>query len=261
MTTKPDFKCERCDEVFTSKHNLLKHLGKKFVCTPIDIDHTIDTQTLIHKLTSKPKTRFNCSLCNTSFATNQTLKRHSLICKSNGIVEEIPTTLSEPIVVANTLMVVDAIPSEDKLIGFESFSNHSDVVAQTTLNFGNENMSHITHQFLDSCLFTFERGIKNLLKEIYCNSAVPENHNIRSHNTFEVYSQNNWSSCDKNKTIAKMIQNGCRILFKHFLDNHIDANTYQHEQQNKLIIDYLSSIMKTTGNYYKELHNDLCLIF
>ena len=118
MSTIIEFRCERCSDVFVTKQNLLKHLHRKFICTPIDSEHDIDTQNLITKITQKPKTLFICSTCDKSFSTKHNLKRHMLKCYSN------------------------------------------------IFDFGNEKIDHITNQFLDKYLFSFNTGIENLIHEI-----------------------------------------------------------------------------------------------
>lgn len=264
--------CERCSEVFASKYNLLKHFGRKFICTPIDIEHDIDIKILINKIKlQKPKTIYDCQVCNKSFATKQSLKRHCTKCKDNNIdvtyfkektdMEKELDECKAKIKSLEDKLNTNIIQNNNNTNNNIQINKNVQIVLQ---NFGNENLNHLTNQFLDTCLLGLNTGMKNLLKEIHFNPNVPENHNIRclskKQNTLEHYSDGTWHPCDKNNTLDTMIRNGYRILFRHFSNNPLEPDTKDQQQRIEYINDYLTTIMRKEGNSYYELRRDLYML-
>ena len=272
MITKiADFTCERCFEVFASKQNLHKHLTRKFLCTPLDTNHNIDVSILKNKLRYKNKTKFICQICENSFATKQSLDRHIFKCNESKQHSNIEKELEQCKEHIKSLEdKLNATISQNDTRYMQTIENNINTIQITNNfqillnNFGNEKTDHLTNQFLDTCLLGLKTGMKNLLREIHFNPNVPENHNVRSlskkQNTLEFFSDGSWHPCDKNNTLDQMIRNGYKILFKHFLNNHIDTNSQEQQQRNEHINEYLTNLLRKEGNSYYELRRDLYML-
>jgi hypothetical protein len=147
-------------------------------------------------------------------------------------------------------------------------------------NFGSENTTHLSDEFLSQCLLSCNTGIKNLMKEIHFNPEVPENHNIRVFSRkgkiLEKYSDGGWHVCDQNNTLDEMIRKGYRILFKHLASKNEQYMEQCKEKENENIGDsededekvirrnenanaYLTKLIRKE-NIYFELRRDLYMM-
>lgn len=268
---KKIFKCKRCDTEFSAKHHLIKHLSRKIVCIPIHESNDVDILILIEELNKKPKTKFKCVKCLKYFSTKQNLQRHlDNVCKHNyDVLEEFNNVNDFQSYVNKIETRLNNLETQSKFTSQIFLNNNiniqNNIVNIKINNFGEEQLEHLTTQFLDKCLLEYKSGVTKLLKEIHFNPNIPENHNIRplskKQNTLELFSDGVWHPCDKNNTLDKMIRNGYKILFRHFLNTRIDNNiTEEEEQRNEYINEYLTKIMRKEGNIYYELRRDLYML-
>lgn len=97
-------------------------------------------------------------------------------------------------------------------------------------SFGNENISHLTKEFLSYCILNPKKGMASLIESIHYNKSIPENQNLRckslKQNIFEKYTEDEWRACDASNTLDELIKKGYKILNAHYTDNIINLPDY-----------------------------------
>lgn len=198
------FKCQKCYKYFASQSNLKKH-NDKGRCK--SIKHPLE-----------------CYKCHEVFSCLPAKSRHQKICKG---------------LIINTLSV--PAPPCQQILTQNNNTNCNNNNTTTTYNqqnvyinnFGSENMSHISHKFLDDCLLNFKRGVCNYIEKVNFNPDVPENHNIRFQDVQNVRvkeSDNTWRLRRLEHTVDNLIHERCRELQTHYDSNDyigmVDANLH-----------------------------------
>lgn len=256
--------CKRCGKEFASKQSLQRHLLKETECPALA---AFSRETLLSELNQK-KTKeslYNCKKCGKVFNTRQSKYKHETYhCSNeatNSVLIERVKTLEERV---RRFEITSSIASSSTTQNYniENLTNNS--ITINLNNFGQKSLHHINEQFLTTCLFSCNAGIRNLMKEIHFNPDIPQNHNIRllskKQNTLEKFSDGSWHPCDKNNTLDDMIRKGYRILFRH-LDNQPTENCDEDTlRRNEYVNNYLSKIMRRDSNIYYELRRDLYMM-
>ena len=270
------FSCKRCGYKTPLLCNLKKHLTRKFTCDPLLCDDSV--QTLLNALpnVSNKEKSFCCDECDKQFTSRSGLFSH----KKKQHSAEINNGITNQIVVRNYVDELEMM--KEKYERLENRQKELETIIQTRMgntiatigsnnnnnsiqniiinNFGSENTSHLSKDFLDDCMKKLNTGMKNLMKEIHFNPDVPENHNIRllskKQNLLETFEDGLWHPRDKNNTLDEMIKQGYRILFKHFIEATSESDTSE-QPLNEHINKYFVNLMnKETDDYYK-LRRDL----
>jgi hypothetical protein len=107
-----------------------------------------------------------------------------------------------------------------------NIQNNFQNITITVNNFGNENTSYLTPEFLSFCLMNPRKGLTSLIENIHYNAEYPENQNLRckslKQNIFEKYVDYEWRACDASNTLDELIRKGYRILNAHYADNFMN---------------------------------------
>lgn len=240
--------CERCGYETNRLSNLKKHLQRKIPCEAKQGD--VAPSILLNKLHSNeniPK-KVHCNKCGKEYADYCGLLFHQ---KRGCQQENIQNTLQ------NTIRNI--VQSEiEKFKGTVVNANHygDNIINFNLNNYGNENLSYLTTDFLDDCVKRLNNGMKNLVQHIHFNPQVPENRNIRvlskKQNLLETFRDGAWHPCDKNNTLDEMIKKGYRILFQHFLNTTLDSEGISDQ-----ISKYFVNLMNRETEEYFQLRRDL----
>jgi hypothetical protein len=96
-------------------------------------------------------------------------------------------------------------------------------------NFGQEDMSYLTHDFLSYCLLNPKKGLTSLIENIHYNKEYPNNQNLRckslKQNIFEKYVDAEWRACDASNTLDELIKKGYKILNAHYTEHFMNDPT------------------------------------
>jgi hypothetical protein len=86
----------------------------------------------------------------------------------------------------------------------------------TINDFGEENVSYITQEFIEHCFEAEINGVKTIMENIYFNDDHPENHNVRlmslKNAIAEVYKDNKWIPKGLHDTIERMLLKSVVLL-------------------------------------------------
>ena len=169
--------------------------------------------------------KFSCEYCQAPFSTFAHKRRHELHrCKENPtIMEKIIEAKNEEI--KNYEKAETEWNNEKKML-YQKISELISKVGDTNIqnniiinNYGNEDLSHITHQIKNELLKIPYGAIPKLIESVHFNDAKPENKNIvlpnKKENMLKVYDGNKWIYKNKNDTILDLIDK-YMIIDDHF---------------------------------------------
>ena len=178
---KTEYCCDDCGASFTRKDSLNKHL-KKGRC-----DGTANT--------------CECPLCHTIFSSRYSKCRHLKGCEGIRQVSIDESTTNN--ITNNT-------------INTTVNSNSNNTIHVHINNFGEENTSYLTHDFLMKCFDAEISGVNAVTEKIYFDDHHPENHNVRltslKHAIAEVYKDNKWIPKGLHDIIERMIMKSVCLL-------------------------------------------------
>jgi hypothetical protein len=251
------YECTRCGYTCDKLCNLKKHLNRKTECEPKYSSES--TPCLLAKLNSNDQKSkmYKCDECGKEYSSRSGLFVHKKknACKITDIHKLTET-------VEHLLQKNKDLESKIAALAHNQQPqiNNSGVINNIQINmnnFGEENLQHLSCEFLNDCMKRLNTGMKNLVKHIHFNPNIPENHNIRvlskKQNLLETFKDGNWHPCDKNNTLDEMIKKGYRILFQHFINNPDDTSKELTEQIN----DYFRNLMNKDHNIYYNLRREL----
>jgi hypothetical protein len=108
------------------------------------------------------------------------------------------------------------------------------IEASKLRNFGDENVSYLSHDFLVRCVKSGELGIYDIIAEIFFNANHIENHNFRlvslKHTVVEVYRNENWIPGGMREVCDAMINRASQLMrsveYKD-VEMYMEQNDYQ----------------------------------
>jgi hypothetical protein len=223
------YTCERCHYSTQYKGDLKKHLEKQIECLPTY--STIDTKALLDNLL-QPKI-YTCEHCDKSFAHSRSRSRHIHTEHPNTSTNQShnTTTATETHTQshnATTTHSHNPINHSHNTTHNQSHNTNCPTINIQNLNvFGQEELGHILNneEFLTRCVRHITgKGLQEMIKSIWCNKDVPENHNVelkreRKPRLVNVFVQDDkgkrWVQKLADEVIDDMIQKGTGILQVH----------------------------------------------
>ena len=254
--------CLRCGHESKTKQALEKHLKKQKICIAVSDEFNIDRNVLISnikkKITDNP---IVCDICNKCFKSKPSMYRHRkhyCIKKSDDLQERV-------VFLEEMVKTLQSTPNQQLTIIQNQTNIHNQNIQIQINNFGNENIGYLSNDFLSDCVMQLQNGMKNLFQKIHFDPSIPQNHNIRyvskKHNLLEKFSNGSWQLCDKNNTLDELIRKGYRILFQHFIENHLNKIDSQETiERNDHINMYFQKIMNKDSSVYYQLRRDLFIM-
>jgi len=274
MEDATNLSCPRCGILLASKGQLLIHLKSKTVCEP-----TVSDISRVDIL--KQHDRFNlnktveCQHCKKPFSYKN-YSRHSKICKNrpsssiekppNQLIKDITEGDDEEVKISKSALtaIVSSVVSElmKKKNIFSNTTHITNITNNNSVNnnniqinsFGNEDTSHLSHEFLSRCLCNPSKGLTNLIDTIHYSDDNPANRNIRfkstKKNTFEKYLDNQWIECDASNTLDELIRKGYRVMNAHYTEFYMNDPAYDDDIKRMAIEKFRFLSDKTCNDYY-----------
>jgi hypothetical protein len=194
-----------------------KHLSRTFICEGKNNQKT-QSELLEEVIQARSVKVYSCESCGKDFTTSQKKYYHKLKCESQN---------------NDIKVLMNRIDDMDKeLKGLKTTNNnvvngsHNNVQQNNNNNnnnfymirdFGNENTSYLSKEFLSSCFAT--KDVVRLIENIHCDKEHKENHNVRlrslKNDMMEVKQNDKWMVTDSDDTLKDLIQSGYRILMYH----------------------------------------------
>jgi hypothetical protein len=272
------FICPRCHYDTYTKCNIIKHLSIEKEC------HT-DFSTISrsdalkdYKRAERKLERIKCDWCDKE-VSKASLSRHRKTCSNKpldiqGVQQQNSinifstlNTLTQSIQQLTEVIIANnIIPTKRNNIIQHITTNIQNVNANVTINnYGNEDTSHLTPEFLSHCLLNPTKGIYNLIDTIHYNPDVPSNHNILHksvrNNTVQKYIGAQWIECDASNTLDELIRKGYRILNAHFLSHFANDPELHDDEIKARSLERFRFLGDKTCNDYHSVKRELrCLI-
>jgi|688.fasta_scaffold252820_4 hypothetical protein len=160
--------CQRCLKKFTTISNLKRHIkNKKKICKINGVN--VSNKIMLNQL--EKKSEYICNNCNKKFNYNKNYTKHK--CQSS--ITNLSNTLHEQTKLLNNLL-----NNNEKII--EIVNNTLNITNQNNINitindFGNEDISHITNEFILNIISKMNRSsLLKYIKAVHCDN--PYNLNI-----------------------------------------------------------------------------------
>lgn len=283
-----EYKCDKCNHIFSSKYNLEKHFSRKYPCYKKDIiDDNINDNDNIYK----------CNFCDTILKNKKTLSKHiHKFCKNSTLFKN---NIAPSTIIYNTL---DSNQSSiSNINGNENITNTTNTIYNIYINgitftpdefkyldtskpenveyllskikdlqrpFCKENTSHISEDefiqiFENIPLKAFEKFINNIYKS-------SQNHNItiiNKHTPYITYIRENlylsnpqYNKSEREKELIKVTNYMLNNFFKIYKEYKIHLSDITIEQYTEFR-DVLHGVILTKNIYLKkyrinELEND-----
>jgi hypothetical protein len=279
-----EFPCERCGYVAKTKGNLKKHLTCKRVCVANVSD--ISCEVLLQQL-ERPKkgASIHCEWCD-KIISKANYARHRTSCSSrvedNVGLSQVSSSstidISKPIdynMLKSTMKEIlqDLLKSNHGTINHTVIINNNSNNTTNTINtvnnvslnnFGSEDVSYLSHEFLSYCLMNPKKGMPTLIENIHYNKDYPENHNVRckslKQNVFEKYIDSEWRVCDTSNTLDELIKKGYRILNAHYAEHFLTDPEFFDNEMKQRALEKFRFLGDTTCTDYFAVKRDLRLL-
>ncbi len=216
-----EFVCERCGQEATTKGNLIQHLKKKKPCVAsISTRSREDVITSLTRTSEKNKL-YECNHCSLRFSTPAGKCKHQKVCTIH-LEEEMQVRMANMENLIKELQQELQLHKQGPTI-CTNIANQQNNISIVMNNYGHENTSHLTNEFLNHCLLNPSKGLTSLIEKIHYCQEVPENHNIRHKSTkqsiLQKFINQNWHDCDASNTLDELIKKGYRILNAYYSDH------------------------------------------
>lgn len=218
------FECRRCGYSTSFKQDLKKHLLKKKSCVCINTEIVSREQLLneLYPIRNPPK--YICK-CGKKYSHNTTLSAHKnkcQICQDDHLTK---LELKEEI----KKELIAELKEMNCIITNSHNTNNSNNTINNTIvvnNFGEEDLSKLTPDFLRFCLGRMSHGIQNLTQAIHLDKDNPENHTIKVTNIKSPYvsvmKDGKWVYKNKDEALSDLIWKENQILKSHYEENEED---------------------------------------
>lgn len=218
------YSCHSCYKTFTSSRTLQTHIRKGY-CKHI----------------SSP---FECEKCHTILSCQPSKSRHRKHCK--GLTENTLTYPAPPMMINN--------------IQTQNIDNRQIIV--NVNNFGSENRSHITTEFIETCLHGLRRGVCDYIERVNFNPQVPENHTIRYQDSTSVRvkeKENTWRLRHMETVIHNLISMRCDELQTHY-DSTDHIKNKDKAIHFNIIRDFLHHMRNGVKNEVKPIYEKVIIL-
>ena len=277
-----NFVCVRCGHNASTKAHLSRHLQSVTPCsTKFAQTSREDILTSLKNNVKKCET-IECEWCS-KVISKSNYSRHKNVCTSRppptpeeNTNENAPLSLIMKDTEAYN-QLKDAI-KQDIMKELASTSNNQPSINNNTIiiqtnntqnnisvhAFGNEDISHLSHDFLSHCLMNPTKGITNLIDNIHYNTEVPSNHNVRykstKQNTMEKFVDAHWTECDASNTLDELIRKGYRILNAHYAEHFMNDPSLMENEMKLRALEKFRFLSDKTSNDYYSIKRDLRLL-
>lgn len=276
-----EWMCKRCHHLPSTKGNLLSHLRRKQPCEA-KYDK-IFIEDYIKELTTKVYDGkvYTCPHCDAKFTTRQAKYKHKFTCKVATVNDDDPNKKIANLEQQNRILQsrIETLEmrvnetanrqdiihnSTNQIITNQIINNNQININVDINNFGSENTSYLTHEFLSYCIRNPRKGMTSLIENIHYNADYPENQNIRckssKQNVFEKYVDEQWRQCDASNTLDELIRKGYRILNAHYTDNIANDPEIYEDEIKQRVYEKFRFLSDTSCNDYYAVKRELRIL-
>jgi uncharacterized C2H2 Zn-finger protein len=157
----PDYKCKRCNKVFSQKSHYQRHVIRKFPCK-----------------VKQENVKFKCEFCDKTYTTKSNLNRHLNVCsdkKMKDIEERMKKEMEE-----RMKEEIEKLRAENKQLIVQNNSNNNNITQNINIvAYGKEDIEKLlTNNDFRSIMRRGMLSVPELVKRIHFDEKSPENHNV-----------------------------------------------------------------------------------
>jgi uncharacterized C2H2 Zn-finger protein len=186
-----EHQCEKCEKLYANANSLRVHKKK---CNG--------------KLNP-----LQCPTCHMIFANKKTKYNHKSQCQG----AQLPVT--------HTIDTQNNY-NQCTINNVHNTQNNNNNININIMNFNQENLDYITHEFARSCFDSGVHGVNPMIDKIYFNEEHPENHNVQlvslNHGVVEVYKNNKWIADAIVNVIDRMISHSTGTMLLKIQHDKLD---------------------------------------
>ena len=264
-----EYKCKKCNKIFTHFGNYNYHIMRIFPCDQNDFSpkNKIIEQEQPEIAEEEENDELTCKYCKKRFSRRDVCRRHeNFNCKNKKIIEKEKENkkLKEEIKMNKQTIINNFQTINNYQQNIQNIQqNFGGFNSEVNLNpFGKEDISFLKNGVMKNIFKNPDLGIAQLIRLIHFNPEIPQNHNVRLKNKKEpylnVFNGQNWELRDKDDTIQDLIISKKEIADDYFenLLTQQDANIIQkqdtiinaltqkkYETYTEAIDDYLNTII------------------
>lgn len=282
MNSANTYVCKRCMYKTDTKTNMRAHLARKRICKvnecnggqDINVEDLIaELGDIVHRSKSK-----ECPYCMNTYSSSSTLSRHKKVCQGKVAMmasKEFQAAVDNAVDSVLKRLGVDGRGTAQSITNNNNHTNNqtnnitNNITNIITLNaHGKEDLAYLTHDFLTECTKNaYTEGIPKLIREVHLNPEHPENRNVRGkslrQSMLETYNGKQWIITPAVPVLDSLIQKGCKVIWKHLLDNingdFLDHNLQDVIQKQLMTLTDVTKERKTE-TYYK-IRNKVFFMF
>jgi hypothetical protein len=211
MDGRDQNQCMMCAKTFSTKSNLVKH----------------------NKTCNGVANALQCHKCTTVLTNRQAKYRHLKVCESKEL------TINNNVNSHNTNNM-----NAHNIVNGEQHNTYN----ITINNFGEEDLSHITPEYIDKEIQNFHgKGIANLINDTHFNPLRPQNHNIRinskKYKTLKVKQDNRWRIKSNDEIMDIIMQRYKDMFIKRMIEEDFPS-TLKWREDYKQIEEDLARVDK-----------------
>lgn len=218
-------RCQRCDSSFDNESAYRKHLSRKTQCE--DLKNCGKSAIEILSCLNEDKSNsHNCQTCGKNFKSRQSKWNHKQKCKLPDPPAPMPKT----------------------------------VCHETLRDFGNEatELSIIGDAFVEDCLKRIETGgLSALVRRVYHNESLPQNHNVfiknMNHSQLFVRESGGWVVKSFSEVISKILSRVHKI-FVDYLNERFDGmreDIMEPDSWRAKKLDYFNALLDKNSRAYR----------
>ena len=263
------FSCKRCNEKFTRKDVLIKHLKRKTPC--IIHNQDIDRDTYLTQLVVSKNICFECKYCGKNFTRNNNRYSHQKRCEQpNQDIEIIEDSDTDYEGIQEREQLIKIIKNFQKQLeekkrnitnNITNNINNINVTQNIYINnYGEEKLDDLKDKIINNFL---KINLPKLIRDIHYNPDVPENMNIcyvqgDDSNNRESYIKkkinNRWVKVPLPDGINELIIDKARILENLPKTHDLMNDGYCNKED---IVCSLDELYQIKASAIKQEHNEL----
>lgn len=255
------YECPRCHYETTLIPNFRKHLTRKNTCRALFENVPIETIREKYKFNEEKVPNFTCELCDKCYSSRSGFNYHKATCnaakaKNNG---DVMTSISEETKLLKEIVteLITHFPKTTNITNNINIQNNQNILVLN--DFGKEDTTYLTPEFMENCLLNLNKGMTSLIKEIHFNPDYPQNHNIKlnskKHALLEKRSDGKWVIVDKSGFLDDIVKRGHRLLHTYYISN----DEFKHKVDNNYtgVLEWMNNVMHKMPNVIQPLKRDL----
>lgn len=225
--------CQMCGYQTTLKCDLKKHLSRKKKCVKTNNDCVKTHEELLQDLIASGEANktHNC-VCGKKYTHLSGLSRHHKECEKYRLsilekrVEKIETDMKNGHTNHNGDIHGDQNMNAESSNHCNNHNNNNNTTTIVINNFGSEDISYLSPEFIEKCTCVLSLGVQSLAKAIHLNKDHPENHTMKVTNVksphVQVMMNKKWIYKDKKDALKILIEKISDIQ-RNYVEDHRDG--------------------------------------